>query len=39
MYKNEEGNMSEVCNEANMRQALGKYIPNGETLEAGIHAL
>ena len=31
--------MSEIFNEANMRQALGKYIPDGETLEAGIHAL
>lgn len=31
--------MSDIFNEANMRQALGKYIPNGETLLAGIHAI
>lgn len=31
--------MSEIFNEANMQQALEKYIPNGESLLAGIHAL
>lgn len=31
--------MSEIFDEANMRQALEKYIPTGETLLAGIHAL
>lgn len=32
-------NASEIFDETNMRQALGKYIPNGETLLAGIHAV
>lgn len=31
--------MSEIFDEKNMRQALGKYIPDGETLMAGIHAV
>lgn len=31
--------MSEIFNETNMRQTLGKYIPDGETLLAGIHAI
>lgn len=31
--------MSGIFDETNMRQALGKYIPNGETLLAGIHAI
>lgn len=30
--------MSEIFEESNMRQILGKYIPDGETLLAGIHA-
>lgn len=29
---------NKICSEANMRQALGKYIPCGETLLAGIYA-
>jgi len=28
-----------MFDEANMRQTLGKYVPNGETLLAGIHAV
>ena len=31
--------MSEIFDEANMRSVLGKYIPDGETLLAGIHAI
>ena len=31
--------MSEIFDEANMRQSLEKYIPEGETLQAGIHAI
>ena len=31
--------MDEIFDEANMRQILGKYIPDGETLLAGIHAV
>lgn len=31
--------MSEIFNETNMKQALEKYIPDGETLLAGIHAV
>ncbi len=31
--------MSEIFDEANMRQALEEYIPDGETLLAGIHAV
>ncbi len=31
--------MSDIFDEANMRQTLGKYIPEGETLLAGIHAV
>lgn len=31
--------MSEIFNETNMRCILGKYIPDGETLLAGIHAI
>lgn len=31
--------MSEIFDEANMRMTLGKYIPDGETLLAGIHAV
>jgi len=31
--------MSDIFDEANMRQTLGQYIPNGETLLAGIHAV
>jgi len=31
--------MSEIFDESNMKQMLGKYIPNGETLLAGIHAV
>lgn len=31
--------MSEIFNEANMQWALGEYIPDGETLLAGIHAI
>ncbi len=31
--------MSGIFDEANMRQTLGQYIPNGETLLAGIHAV
>lgn len=31
--------MSEIFDETNMRQALGRYIPGGETLLAGIHAV
>lgn len=34
-----EFGMSEILNETNMRQTLEKYIPNGETLLAGIHAV
>ena len=29
---------NKLCNEVNMRQALSKYIPNGEILMAGIYA-
>jgi len=31
--------MSEIFDETNMRQSLGNYIPEGEILLAGIHAL
>lgn len=31
--------MSEIFDETNMRQILGKYVPDGETLLAGIHAI
>ena len=31
--------MSEIFDETNMRQTLGRYIPDGETLLAGIHAI
>ncbi len=31
--------MSDMFDEANMRQALGCYVPDGETLLAGIHAV
>lgn len=31
--------MSEIFDETNMRKTLGKYIPSGETLLAGIHAV
>ena len=31
--------MSEIFDENNMRQVLGKYIPGGESLVAGIHAI
>ena len=31
--------MSDIFDETNMRQTLGRYIPNGETLLAGIHAI
>ncbi len=31
--------MPEIFDEANMRNVLGKYIPAGETLQAGIHAV
>lgn len=31
--------MSEIFSETNMRQAIEVYIPNGETLLAGIHAV
>ena len=31
--------MTEIFDETNMRQALGRYIPDGETLLAGIHAI
>lgn len=31
--------MSEIFDETNMRQILGKYIPAGQTLLAGIHAV
>lgn len=31
--------MSEIFDEASMRRTLGQYIPNGETLLAGIHAV
>lgn len=34
-----ESDMSDIFDEAAMRQALGKYIPSGETLLAGIHAI
>lgn len=34
-----EIDMSEIFDESNMRQVLSKYIPNGETLLAGIHAV
>ena len=30
---------SDILNEANMRRALEKYIPDGETVIAGIHAI
>ena len=29
---------NKICNEVNMRQALSKYLPHGETLMAGIYA-
>lgn len=31
--------MSDIFDETNMRQMLGQYIPDGETLLAGIHAV
>jgi len=31
--------MSDIFDEATMHRVLGKYIPNGETLLAGIHAI
>ena len=31
--------MSEIFDETNMRRVLGEYIPSGETLLAGIHAI
>ena len=31
--------MAEIFDEANMRQILGEYIPDGETMLAGIHAV
>ena len=41
-YKNMrkgESDMSEIFDETNMREALDRYIPSGETLLAGIHAI
>ncbi|MCM1113254.1 MAG: hypothetical protein NC399_08390 [Muribaculum sp.] len=35
----ETGNASEVFDETNMRRVLEKYIPDGETMLAGIHAI
>lgn len=34
-----EYNMSDIFDETSMRRALGNYIPDGETLLAGIHAV
>lgn len=34
-----EFHMSDMFDEASMRQALGRHIPDGETLLAGIHAV
>ena len=31
--------MSDIFNETNMREALQRYVPNGETVLAGIHAI
>lgn len=31
--------MAEIIDEENMRRVLGRYIPDGETLLAGIHAV
>lgn len=31
--------MSEIFDETNMRRILGKHIPEGETLLAGIHGI
>lgn len=31
--------MSEIFDETNMKQVLGKYMPQGEALLAGIHAI
>lgn len=31
--------MSEIFSEKNMMQILGKYLPDGETLEAGVHGI
>ena len=36
--KNVETDTSDIFSETNMRRALEKYIPDGETLLAGIHA-
>lgn len=35
----QEANPNDMFNEATMRQALEKYIPDGETMLAGIHAV
>lgn len=35
----QETNSFDIFNEANMQRALGNYIPDGETLLAGIHAI
>ena len=31
--------MSDIFSEKNMMQILGKYLPEGETLEAGVHGI